>query len=47
MQRSSGAAAGALAWAIANGLAEAGADGRIRLTRRGWLLSNEVFARIV
>ena len=42
-----GAAAGALAWAIANGLAEEGADGRLRLTRRGWLLSNEVFARIV
>jgi len=34
-------------WALANGLAEAGADGRIRLTRRGALLSNEVFARIV
>ncbi|MCU0506424.1 MAG: coproporphyrinogen III oxidase family protein [Chloroflexi bacterium] len=40
-------AAAALAWAVAEGLAEAGADGRIRLTRRGALLSNEVFARIV
>jgi putative oxygen-independent coproporphyrinogen III oxidase len=40
-------AAPALRWALANGLAEAGAGGRIRLTRRGALLSNEVFARIV
>ena len=42
-----GLAAPALRWALANGLAEAGVDGRIRLTRRGALLSNEVFARIV
>jgi oxygen-independent coproporphyrinogen-3 oxidase len=42
-----GRAAAALRWALANGLAEAGADGRFRLTRRGALLSNEVFARIV
>jgi len=42
-----GGAADALRWALEHGLAEAGADGRIRLTRRGALLSNEVFARIV
>jgi oxygen-independent coproporphyrinogen-3 oxidase len=43
----SGPAAEALHWAVANGLAEVGIDGRIRLTDRGALLSNEVFTRIV
>ena len=43
----SAAAASALAWAAANGLTHEGADGRIRLTRRGMLLSNEVFARVL
>jgi oxygen-independent coproporphyrinogen III oxidase len=42
-----GGAADALRWALDHGLAEAGIDGRIRLTRRGALLSNEIFARIV
>jgi oxygen-independent coproporphyrinogen-3 oxidase len=42
-----GRTAPALRWALEHGLAEAGVDGRIRLTRRGALLSNEVFARIV
>lgn len=35
----------ALAWAAANGLAEKAPGGRTRLTLRGRLLSNEVFAR--
>jgi oxygen-independent coproporphyrinogen-3 oxidase len=37
---------GALAWARANGLLEPAADG-LRLTRRGRLLSNEVFVRLL
>ncbi len=40
-------AASALAWGLAHGLVERGSDRRLRLTRRGALLSNEVFARIV
>jgi putative oxygen-independent coproporphyrinogen III oxidase len=36
-----------LTWALANALATLGADGRVRLTTRGRLLSNEVFARLV
>lgn len=39
--------AGAIAWAVANGLATHGPDDRLRLTTRGRLLSNEVFARLV
>lgn len=42
-----GPASGALRWAIDHGLAAVGEDGRVRLTRRGALLSNEVFMRIV
>jgi oxygen-independent coproporphyrinogen-3 oxidase len=38
---------GTIDWALANGLATADADDRIRLTTRGRLLSNEVFARLV
>ncbi len=34
-------------WAIANELVGVGKDGRVRLTTRGRLLSNEVFARLV
>jgi oxygen-independent coproporphyrinogen-3 oxidase len=34
-------------WALANGLASAGPDGFVRLTTRGRLLSNELFARLV
>jgi oxygen-independent coproporphyrinogen-3 oxidase len=40
------AVAPALAWARAHGLAE-DADGRTRLTQRGRLLGNEVFARLL
>jgi oxygen-independent coproporphyrinogen-3 oxidase len=36
----------ALSWAIANGLAEAAGEERTRLTVKGRLLSNEVFARL-
>ena len=36
-----------LDWAVLNGLATADADRRIRLTTRGRLLSNELFARLV
>jgi oxygen-independent coproporphyrinogen-3 oxidase len=36
----------ALAWATANGLAEAATPGRTRLTVRGRLLSNEIFGRL-
>ena len=36
-----------LAWAVANALAEEGSDGRLRLTPRGRLLSNEVFQRLL
>ncbi len=42
-----GPAADALRWAIDHGLAAVGEDGRVRLTRGGALLSNEVFRRIV
>jgi oxygen-independent coproporphyrinogen-3 oxidase len=38
---------GAIDWAIANDLATRDPDDRIRLTTRGRLLSNEVFARVV
>jgi oxygen-independent coproporphyrinogen-3 oxidase len=37
----------ALAWGAANGLVEPTADGRIVLTTRGRLLSNELFARLL
>jgi putative oxygen-independent coproporphyrinogen III oxidase len=37
----------ALAWGVGNELLEVGVDERIRLTTRGRLLSNEVFARLV
>jgi oxygen-independent coproporphyrinogen-3 oxidase len=37
----------AIAWATANGLATHDPDDRMRLTTRGRLLSNEVFARLV
>ena len=36
-----------LAWADASGLVEQTADGRVRLTTNGRLLSNEIFARLV
>ena len=36
----------AASWATANGLLE-NVDGRLRLTRRGRLLSNEVFSRLL
>jgi coproporphyrinogen III oxidase-like Fe-S oxidoreductase len=36
-----------LAWADSAGLIEQTADGRIRLTTNGRLLSNEIFARLV
>ena len=36
-----------LAWANASGLVEQTADGRIRLTTNGRLLSNEIFARLI
>ena len=36
-----------LAWADASGLVEQTADGRVRLTINGRLLSNEIFARLV
>jgi hypothetical protein len=39
--------AGALDWARAAGLATRSADERLRLTTRGRLLSNEVFARLM
>jgi putative oxygen-independent coproporphyrinogen III oxidase len=35
------------AWATENGLVEDGPDGRVRLTLRGRLLSNELFARLI
>ena len=34
-------------WALANELVALGPDGRVRLTTRGRLLSNEIFARLV
>lgn len=37
----------AIDWALANGLATADGDARIRLTTRGRLISNELFARLV
>ncbi len=36
-----------LAWALAAGLLEHGPGGRVRLTRSGRLLSNELFVRLV
>ncbi len=39
--------ASAFAWALADELVEIGEDRRIRLTTRGRLLSNELFARLV
>jgi oxygen-independent coproporphyrinogen-3 oxidase len=39
--------AATLDWAVANGLATHDPDQRVRLTTRGRLLSNEVFARLV
>ena len=37
----------AIDWARSNGLATWDSDGRVRLTMRGRMLSNEVFARLV
>jgi oxygen-independent coproporphyrinogen-3 oxidase len=42
-----GSVVSVLDWAIVNELAWVGGDGRLRLTQRGRLLSNEIFARIV
>jgi oxygen-independent coproporphyrinogen-3 oxidase len=43
----SGSNASALAWAWTQGLVASAPNGRIRLTRRGRLLSNEIFLRIL
>jgi oxygen-independent coproporphyrinogen-3 oxidase len=37
----------AFGWAVATGLLEETADARVRLTTRGRLLSNELFARLI
>jgi len=37
----------AFGWAVATGLLEETGDARVRLTTRGRLLSNELFARLI